>query len=64
MTTVNLPAVEAGVKAPAMIGMNGAGSLPSSIFTTRNIVQISYPANQITTYGNPSNTDPYYRLYL
>jgi hypothetical protein len=62
-TTVNLPAVEAGVKAPAMIGMNGLGSLPSDIFSSRNIVQISYPANQITTYGKASNPEPYSRLY-
>ncbi|KAA6301046.1 MAG: Multidomain esterase [Candidatus Ordinivivax streblomastigis] len=62
-TTVNLPAVEPGVKVPAMIGMNGLGSLPADIFSSRNIVQISYPAGQVTTYGNPRNTDPYYKLY-
>jgi hypothetical protein len=62
-TTVNLPTVEAGVKVPVMIGMNGTGSLPAAVFSSRNIVQISYPAGQVTTYGNPQNTDPYYRLY-
>ncbi|MDR1783573.1 MAG: T9SS type A sorting domain-containing protein [Dysgonamonadaceae bacterium] len=62
-TTINLPTVEAGVKVPAMIGMNGTGSLPAAVFTDRNIVQIAYNANQVTTYGRPSLDDPYYKLY-
>ncbi len=49
---------------PAVIGMNTPnGSLTSTIFTTRNIARITYSHNQVTTYGNPRNTDPYYRLY-
>jgi len=54
---------------PAVIGMaffpgsGGTGSLPSNIFTSRNIATIEFVHNQVTTYGSPSNTDPYYRLY-
>jgi hypothetical protein len=49
---------------PAVIGMNsGSGSIPSSIFTSRNIAQITFSHNQVTTYGSPKNTDPYYQLY-
>ena len=49
---------------PAVIGMNSAsGSIPSSIFTSRNIARITFSHNNVTTYGNPQLTDPYYRLY-
>jgi hypothetical protein len=51
---------------PAVIGLggfSGSGSLPSNIFSSRNIAQIVFNHNQVTTYGSPSNTDPYYRLY-
>ncbi len=49
---------------PAIIGMNsGTGSLPASVFTSRNIAQITFSHNNVTTYGKPSNTDPYYTLY-
>ena len=49
---------------PAVIGMNSpSGSVPSSIFTTRNIAEIPFMHNQVTTYGGPQNTDPFYRLY-
>ena len=49
---------------PAVIGMNSPnGSLPSSLFTSRNIARITYNHNQVTTYGNQQNTDPYYQLY-
>jgi hypothetical protein len=49
---------------PAVIGMNfPTGSLPSDIFSSRNIAQITYVHNQVTTYGSPSSTDPYYQLY-
>jgi len=49
---------------PAVIGMNSPnGSIPSDIFAGRNIARITFSHNQITTYGNPSNTDPYYKLY-
>jgi hypothetical protein len=49
---------------PAVIGMNSySGSIPSSIFSSRNIAQIMFSHNQVTTYGNQSNSDPYYQLY-
>jgi len=49
---------------PAVIGMNGtSGSLPSNIFSSRNIAQIAFYHDQVTVYGNPKNTDPYYKLY-
>ncbi len=49
---------------PAVIGMNSpSGSIPSSIFTSRNIARITFSHNQVTTYGGPQNTDPFYRLY-
>jgi hypothetical protein len=61
---VVLPDVEAGTKVPAIIGMNsGTGSLPANVFTSRNIARITFSHNNVTTYGNPRNTDPYYQLY-
>ncbi|MCX6135107.1 MAG: hypothetical protein NTU47_14940 [Ignavibacteriales bacterium] len=49
---------------PAVIGMNSpTGSIPSTIFSSRNIAQITFSHNQVTTYGGPLSTDPYYRLY-
>jgi hypothetical protein len=49
---------------PAVIGMNSpTGSLPSTIFSSRNIAQITFNHNQVTTYNNPQNSDPYYVLY-
>ncbi len=53
---------------PAIIGMDfaagqGAGELPNSFFLDRKIAVIEYVHNQVTTYGSPSNTDPYYKLY-
>jgi len=49
---------------PAVIGINfPSGSIPSSIFTSRNIAEIPYYHNQVTTYGGPQTTDPYYQLY-
>ena len=49
---------------PAVIGMNSpSGSVPASVFTSRNIAMITYNHNQVTTYGNPALTDPFYRLY-
>ncbi|MEI9947397.1 MAG: carbohydrate-binding protein [Chitinophagaceae bacterium] len=48
----------------AIIGMNSAsGSVPASVFTSRNIARITYSHNNVTTYGSPRNTDPFYRLY-
>jgi hypothetical protein len=49
---------------PAVIGMNSpSGSIPSTIFTSRNIARITFSHNNVTTYGSPKNTDPFYRLY-
>ena len=49
---------------PAVIGMNSpGGSIPSTIFSDRNIAQITFSHDQVTTYGNPANTDPYYQMY-
>ncbi|HZL41776.1 MAG TPA: hypothetical protein VFD66_00680, partial [Verrucomicrobiae bacterium] len=49
---------------PAVIGMNSPnGSIPSSLFTSRNIARITFNHNQVTVYGNQQNTDPYYQLY-
>jgi hypothetical protein len=48
----------------AVIGMNSpSGSLPSSIFSSRNIARITFSHDQVTAYNNPQNTDPYYQLY-
>ncbi|RPD47895.1 T9SS C-terminal target domain-containing protein [Hymenobacter sediminis] len=49
---------------PAIIGMNSAtGSLPADIFSSRNVARITFSHNQVTGYGNPQLTDPYYKLY-
>lgn len=49
---------------PAVIGMNStSGSLPSTIFSSRNIARIAFMHNQVTAYANHKNTDPYYQLY-
>ncbi len=49
---------------PAVIGMNSpSGSIPPAIFSSRNIAQITFSHNQVTTYNNPQNSDPYYALY-
>jgi hypothetical protein len=49
---------------PAVIGMNSLnGSVPADIFTSRNVARIAFSHNNVTTYGKPQNTDPYYQLY-
>src|SRR5688572_7994105 len=49
---------------PAVIGMNSLnGSIPADIFTSRNIARITYSHNNVTTYGNPQLTNPYFQLY-
>ncbi|MDF7814966.1 T9SS type A sorting domain-containing protein [Hymenobacter sp. YC55] len=49
---------------PAIIGMNSlSGSVPAAVFTSRNIARIQYNHNNVTTYGNPQLTDPYFQLY-
>ncbi|HLX68280.1 MAG TPA: DUF4082 domain-containing protein [Verrucomicrobiae bacterium] len=49
---------------PVCIGMDSPyGSLPSSMFTGRNIAGITYSESQVSTYGNPQTSNPYYKLY-
>ena len=57
---------------PAVIGMalapgGGTGSLPSDIFTSRNIATIEYLHDQVTTYAAGQQVthaaDPFYLLY-
>lgn len=49
---------------PAVIGVNSpSGSMPAEIFSSRNIARITFSHDQVTTYGGPSTSDPYYRLY-
>jgi hypothetical protein len=49
---------------PIVIGMNSlSGSIPANIFTSRGIARITFSHNNVTTYGNPQLTDPFFRLY-
>ena len=49
---------------PVCIGMDSPyGSLPSGMFSGRNIAGIAYSESQVTTYGNPQISNPYYKLY-
>lgn len=57
---------------PAVIGMalapgSGTGSLPSDVFTSRNIARIDYVHNEVTEYAAgqqvPHAGDPYFFLY-
>jgi hypothetical protein len=49
---------------PAVIGMNSpSGSIPSAIFSSRDIAQITFSHDQVTTYNSPQNSDAYYVLY-
>ena len=41
----------------------GTGSLPSSAFSGMVIGSCDFPHNSVTTYGSPSRTDNFYRLY-
>jgi hypothetical protein len=62
-SNVSLPTTGTG-PFPAVIGMNSLnGSIPADIFTSRSIARITFSHNQVTTYGNPQNTNPFYRLY-
>jgi hypothetical protein len=62
-SAVALPSGSSGPY-PAVIGMNSAnGSVPADIFTSRNIARITFSHNNVTTYGNPQLTDPFFRLY-
>lgn len=60
---VSLPTAVAGPY-PAVIGMNSlSGSVPATVFTNKNIARIQYNHDNVTTYGNPQLTNPFYRLY-
>ena len=49
---------------PVCIGMDSPyGSLPSGMFTGRSIAGIAYSESQVSTYGNPQPSNPYYQLY-
>jgi len=61
-SNISLPAGSGSF--PAVIGMNNLnGSIPADIFTSRNIARITYSHNNVTTYGAPNITNPYYQLY-
>jgi hypothetical protein len=45
---------------PAVIGMD---FISTDVFSSRNIAQITFRSSQVSTYGGPKMTDPYYRLY-
>jgi hypothetical protein len=49
---------------PVTIGMDSPyGSLNTSDFTSRGITGVTFYESQVSTYGNPQNTNPYYQLY-
>ena len=49
---------------PAVIGMDFQyGSIPDTIFSSRNIASITFNSSQVSTYGNPQVSNPYYQLY-
>ena len=49
---------------PAIIGMNSAnGSMPTDVFTSRNIARITYRHNDVTTYFGKSPNNPYFQMY-
>jgi hypothetical protein len=45
---------------PAVIGMD---FIPAGIFNSSQIAQITFHSSQVTTYGGPKSSDPYYQLY-
>ncbi|HTY87119.1 MAG TPA: DUF4082 domain-containing protein [Candidatus Acidoferrum sp.] len=60
---ISIPA-SAAAPYPVVIGMNSPnGSLPASDFSSRGIATVTYLHNQVTTYGNPSLSDPYFQMY-
>ena len=49
---------------PLVIGMNSAyGSMPSDEFASRGIAGMGFKHNQVSTYGGPANSDPFFVLY-
>jgi len=66
MTLTCAVSIPSGATAPypICIGMNSSyGSVTSGDFTSRGIAGITFSHDQVTTYGNPANTDPFFRLY-
>jgi uncharacterized protein YjdB len=66
MTMTCAVSIPSGATAPypVCIGMNSSyGSVTSSDFTSRGIVGITFSHDQVTTYNNPQNTDPFFKLY-
>lgn len=62
--TIKLP--EGAGPFPAVIGIgfgSGTGSLPSEIFTSRNIAQIAYNFNQVMSHTQKRGNEPINRLY-
>ena len=60
MCAVSLPAGAGPF--PAIIGMNSPnGSVNPSLLTS--VAKITYLHNQVTVYGNPQTTDPFFKLY-
>ena len=62
-STVSFP--EDGVSPyPLVIGMNSSyGSMPSAQFISRGIAGMGFKHNEVTVYGGPSNSDPFFVLY-
>jgi hypothetical protein len=49
---------------PICIGMDSPyGSLNSSDFTSRGIVGVTFSESQVSTYGSPSSSDPFFKAY-
>jgi hypothetical protein len=49
---------------PVVIGMDYPyGSIPDTIFSSRNIAEVTFNSSQVSTYGSPNNSNPYYQLY-
>jgi hypothetical protein len=58
--------IPAGATAPypVCIGMNSPyGSVTTSDFTSRGIVGITFSHDQVSTYNNATNNDPFFKLY-
>lgn len=62
-STVAIPSGATGTF-PIVIGMNSPyGSMPAASFSGRGIAAMSFVHNQVSTYGSPANSDPFFRLY-
>jgi hypothetical protein len=62
--TSNIILPEGNGKFPAIIGINGgSGSLPSNIFTNRNIAQIPFNFSQVMAHQQTRGSEPINKLY-